>query len=96
VAAIPAAVIWSHLSRKPDASGKLLYESGLKIERSSTPTSNGLRRFTGFCGETPSVTTSTLSIASGAESKSANGSRRRRGPTSFPSRTRNPSLDQTR
>ena len=32
-AAISAAVIWSRLSKQSDSSGKLLYESGLRIEQ---------------------------------------------------------------
>ena len=31
---VPARVIWSHLSKNPDPSGKLLYESGLQLESS--------------------------------------------------------------
>jgi hypothetical protein len=34
--ASPAKVIWSHLSKNPDPSGKLLYVSGLQLESADT------------------------------------------------------------
>jgi hypothetical protein len=34
--AVPAKVIWSHLSKNPDPSGKLLYVSGLQLESADT------------------------------------------------------------
>ncbi|MBV9495878.1 MAG: hypothetical protein JOZ54_16640 [Acidobacteria bacterium] len=30
--AVPAKIVWSHLSRTPNAEGKLLYQSGLRID----------------------------------------------------------------
>ena len=41
-AAIPARVVWSHLSKDPNAGGKLVYHTGLHIEAGDTSLSAAL------------------------------------------------------